>query len=167
MVLETNRLLLIPMTIDFIDALLSGDQRAYALFDIQPSEEWPSNDIFDVLPMIRESLLPKKEPNGFDAWIFIDKAGRNIVGDGGFKGDPNENGEIDIGYGIVPAQMRKGYAFEAASELIRWGFTNSNVKSITANCLNENEASEKLLEKLGFKKTKVVEDFTYFILQQS
>ena len=86
--------------------------------------------------MIKESLLFKKEPNGFEAWIFIDKTYRNIVGDGGFKGDPNENGEIDIGYGIVKSKRRKGYAFEAVSG----GFTNSNVRYITADCMNENEA---------------------------
>ena len=33
------------MTIDFIDALISGDKRAYTLFDIKPSEEWPSNEV--------------------------------------------------------------------------------------------------------------------------
>ncbi|NLD50700.1 MAG: GNAT family N-acetyltransferase, partial [Clostridiaceae bacterium] len=96
---------------------------------------------------------------------FIEKADRSIVGDGGFKGDPNENGEIDIGYGIVKSKRRKGYGFEAVSELIRWGFTNSNVRCITADCLNDNEASIKLLEKLGMKKTKVVENLSYFILQ--
>ena len=166
MVLETNRLLLIPMTIDFVDALINGDKRAYTLFDIKSSEEWPSNDIFEVLPIIKESLLMKKEPDGFEAWIFIDKSDRNIVGDGGFKGEPNENGEIDIGYGIVKSKRRKGYAFEAVSELIRWGFTHPSVKYITADCLNENEASIKLLEKLGMKKTKVVGELCYFIMQR-
>ena len=166
MVLETKRLLLIPMTIDFIEGLINGDKKAYSLFDIKPSEEWPSKDIFDVLPMIKESLLQKKEPDGFDSWIFIDKFDRSIVGDGGFKGEPNEDGGIDIGYGIVKSKRRNGYAFEAVSELIRWGFSKSNVKYITADCLNENEPSIKLLEKLGMKKIKTEDELSYFIYQQ-
>jgi RimJ/RimL family protein N-acetyltransferase len=166
MVLETDRLLLMPMTIDFIDGLIDGGNGAYELFDIRPSEEWPSDEIFNVLPMIKESLLLKKEQNGFNAWIFVDKFDRSIVGDGGFKGEPNENGEIEIGYGIVKSKRRRGYAFEAVSELIRWGFSNSNVKYITADCLNENEASINLIKKLGMEKTKMVGGLSYFILQR-
>ena len=57
MILETNRLLLIPMTIDFIDGLISDDKKAYSLLDIKLSEEWPSEEILNVLPMVKESLL--------------------------------------------------------------------------------------------------------------
>jgi len=167
MVLETNRLLLLPMTIDFIDGLISGDKKAYSLLNIKPSEEWPSEEIFSFLPMIKKSLLQKKEPTGFDSWIFIDKYDLCIVGDGGFKGEPNENGGIDLGYGIVKSKRRNGYAFEAVSELIRWAFSKPNVKYITADCLNENEPSIKLLEKLGMKKIKIEDGLSYFILKKS
>ncbi len=165
MVLETNRLLLIPMTVDFIDGLINGNNKAYSLLDIKPSEEWPSQDIFEVLPIMKESLLQKKEPDGFDAWIFIDKYDRSIVGDGGFKGEPDENGGIDLGYGIVRSKRRKGYGFEAVSELVKWGISKSNVKYITADCLNENEPSIKLLEKLGMKKIKTEKEISYFIFE--
>ncbi|GEM_PF-6903591 len=57
MVLETNRLLLQPMTIDFIDGLINGDKKAYSLLNIKPSDEWPSEEIFSFLPMIKKSLL--------------------------------------------------------------------------------------------------------------
>lgn len=59
MVIETNRLLLMPMTIDFIEGLINDDKKAYSLLDIIPSEEWPSEEIFSALPMIKESLSQK------------------------------------------------------------------------------------------------------------
>lgn len=31
----------------------------------------------------------------------MDKSDNSIVGDGGFKGTPNDNGVIEIGYGII------------------------------------------------------------------
>jgi ribosomal-protein-alanine N-acetyltransferase len=166
MVLETNRLLLIPMTVDFIDGLINGDKNAYSLLDIKPSEEWPSEEIFSVLPMFKQSLMQKEEPTGFDAWIFIDKFEKCIIGDGGFKGEPDENGGIDLGYGIVKSKRRNGYAFEAVSELMRWALSKSNVKYITADCLDENEPSIKLLEKLGMRKTKSEDGISYFIFQR-
>ena len=39
MVLETDRLQLIPMTIDFVDSLVHGDIEAYSPYNIRPSEE--------------------------------------------------------------------------------------------------------------------------------
>lgn len=49
MIIETNRLLLVPMTIDFIDGVISGDIKAYSLFDIKTSGEWPTDEIYNVL----------------------------------------------------------------------------------------------------------------------
>jgi hypothetical protein len=109
MVLETDRLQLIPMTIDFVDALVRGNTEAYSLYDIKLSDEWPSDEIMGVLPIIQGSLASKSGPDGFDSWIFVDRSDRSIVGDGGFKGGIDEQGRIDLGYGIARSKRRKGY----------------------------------------------------------
>lgn len=49
--------------------------------------------------------------------VFIDKVDRSIVGDGGFKGEPNINCGIDIGYGIVKSRRRNGYALKQSQNL--------------------------------------------------
>ena len=165
MVLETKRLLLMPMTFKFVDGILNNDENAYSLFGIKHSEEWPTRDIFDVLPMIKEKLRIEQEPSGFDAWIFINKIDRSIVGDGGFIGAPNENGHIDIGYGIVESKRRNGYAYEAASALIDWGLSQRGVKGITADPLKDNLPSIKLLQKLGMKMLNTAGERTYFLLE--
>lgn len=35
----------------------------------------------------------------------MDKSDNSIVGDGGFKGTPNDNGVIEIGYGIIEGNL--------------------------------------------------------------
>ncbi|WP_331460506.1 GNAT family N-acetyltransferase [Gracilibacillus suaedae] len=41
---------------------------------------------------------------------------------------------------------------EAVKEIIHWAFTSNSVKRITAECENNNVASIRVLEKLGFNR---------------
>lgn len=44
----------------------------------------------------------------------------------------------------------KGYATEGAATLIRWGFSAWGVQRVTATTYQENLASRRVLEQLGF-----------------
>lgn len=160
--IETERLLLIPITFQFISKLLNEDITAYEEFGIKPDDEWPNKDTRDIMPVIKEKLSQESAPDGFGAWLFIDKLSNSIVGDGGFKGSPSNKGEIDLGYGVIESKRRQGYAFEAAKALLEWGLQQDNVKAITAKCLKNNTASYNLLRKLGMNEIKQDDEFIYF-----
>lgn len=162
--LETERLLLVPMTFSFVSKLLNNDSSAYEEFGIKPINEWPNKDTLDILPIIKEKLSVLPEPDGFGAWLFIDRADNIVIGDGGFKGPPGENHKIDIGYGIIEGRQRQGYAFEAVTALIKWGFSQDNVRKITANCLISNAPSHGLLLKAGMKEISRDDEYIYFEL---
>lgn len=148
--INTRRLRIVPMTYDFVLRVMSNDPSAYSLIDAVKTEMWPETaDIKDILHIIRDSLSNKPNPDGFDAWLFISKEDNSIVGDGGFKGTPDKNGIIDIGYAVVEAQRRKGFAMEAVSALINWGLSQDGVTAVTADCLDDNIPSIKILRKLG------------------
>jgi ribosomal-protein-alanine N-acetyltransferase len=87
-----------------------------------------------------------------------------LIGDIGFKGLPNEHGEIDLGYGIVQSETQNGYAKEAASGLIEWAFKQAGVKTITANCSKDNFASQKILTFLNFSKVEEDHEMIYWKL---
>lgn len=150
--IHTDRLILMSYTIRLATNIL-GDQLA-DVYDngLQPGEGWPDEDTLETLPRILTNLQKVGEPTGFESWMVIKKDGRQVIGDVGFKGVPNAHGQIDIGYGIIKAEQKKGYAAEAAAGLIRWAFTNESVKEITARCLIRNTASVRVLEKIGFKE---------------
>ena len=76
-----------------------------------------------------------------------------MIGDIGFKGKPDSEKTVEIGYGIQPSAQNKGYAAEAVKEIIKWAFTFENVNKIIAECHDENIASIKVLEKLHMRKT--------------
>jgi [ribosomal protein S5]-alanine N-acetyltransferase len=50
-------------------------------------------------------------------------AGR-AVGHAGYHGAPDERGMVEIGYRIIPAMRRNGYARAAVTELLAWARAN-------------------------------------------
>ena len=61
-----------------------------------------------------------------------------------------------IGYFIDPKYWGNGYATEASTEMIKFGFEQLNLNKIIGRCKKENIRSKKVLEKLGFKYEKTV-----------
>lgn len=61
-------------------------------------------------------------------------------------------GAKEIGYSISPAYQRKGYAYEAITAIINLLQNDLKQELVVAGVLEENTASIKLLEKLGFQK---------------
>lgn len=135
LIFNTNRLKVIACTPDFLSTI---SLREYEIGNhIKGHVSELQNDA---------SLL------GWGPYFVVEKETNTIVGDIGFKGKPSEEHTVEIGYGIIPAAQNKGYATEAVSTLIEWAFASGQVKKIIAECLHDNLASIKVLEKLGMKK---------------
>ena len=70
----------------------------------------------------------------------------------GFKGVSAGYKQVEIGYGIDPDYRNKGYTTESAQALIQWAFQDERCKSVVAcDVLNDNLASIRVLDKLGFE----------------
>ncbi|GAQ19775.1 GNAT family acetyltransferase [Oceanobacillus picturae] len=98
----------------------------------------------------------KEDPSliGWGVWLVINREDYNIIGDIGFKGKPNLENTVEVGYGIIPSAQNKGYATEAVREIIKWAFSFENVKKIVAECQNDNLSSVRVLEKLQMERTE-------------
>ncbi|WP_108669925.1 GNAT family N-acetyltransferase [Peribacillus acanthi] len=94
---------------------------------------------------------------GWGVWLVKLKDTNEIIGDIGFKGKPDHLGKVEIGYGISPSAQRKGYATEAVDGLIHHAFSTRKVDKVVAECLQDNVASIKVLEKVGM--TRIGSDY--------
>ena len=81
-----------------------------------------------------------------------------LVGMCGFVALPDANGVVEIGYGIAPACRGKGYATEVAQALVEFASNDERVRTICAHTLPEANASTRVLEKCGFRKTGEIVD---------
>jgi [ribosomal protein S5]-alanine N-acetyltransferase len=57
--------------------------------------------------------------------------------------------EWEVGWAVHPAEWGKGYATEAAWQVMDWGFKELKIHRIVAFCHASNAASVRVMEKLG------------------
>jgi RimJ/RimL family protein N-acetyltransferase len=59
--------------------------------------------------------------------------------------------DVDIGFAFLPAYAGQGYAFEAATAVLDYGYQELQLSRIIAVTMPENRRSRRLLEKLEMK----------------
>ncbi len=133
-ILETQRLKLLPFTLELKRATLAERARLAEMLEIEIPDAWPGADMLEALP------------------FFIEEAEQIAIGGIGFHGGPDEAGMVEIGYNIIPAYERQGYATEMARRVIEWAFHTPGIQVITAQCLDDNIGSIRVLEKVGMRR---------------
>jgi [ribosomal protein S5]-alanine N-acetyltransferase len=85
-------------------------------------------------------------------WLIIPKsepAGAGVIG---FRGPPDDQGKVVIGYCIDPSCQNRGYMTEAVNAMIEWAFQNLSCKTIVAEVVETNIPSIRVLEKVGARR---------------
>jgi RimJ/RimL family protein N-acetyltransferase len=60
--------------------------------------------------------------------------------------------QAELGWCLDPAHSGHGYATEAVGALIRLCFEDLRLRRVTANCFADNEASWRLMERVGMRR---------------
>ena len=152
--LSESRLELIPATAALVRAEMECGRPFFHMLGVQPVDGWPPVDTADALPFFLEQLQKGPEMEGWLAWYWVltGKSGEEsvLVGNGGFKGPPSSDGIVEVGYYVRPAHRGHGYGTEAVCCLLEHALSRAGVKLVIAQTQHDNEASVKLLEKVGF-----------------
>lgn len=86
----------------------------------------------------------------YTVWLIqFNDENKQIIGDLCFKG-LNEDGTVEIGYGIKPEYQGRGLATEAVTAMAKWAITQPNVLRVEAEAEPNNIASQRVLQKSGF-----------------
>ena len=149
--LETKRLELLPFTMDLKKVTLTERTRLTEMLGAAIPDDWPGAEMLEALPFFIESM--EKDPLGL-VWdgIILHKADQGAIGCIGFHGPPDESGRVEIGYNIIPAYEGQGYATEMARRLIDCAFQMPGIQVVTAECLDDNLGSIRVLEKVGMRR---------------
>ena len=94
---------------------------------------------------------------GFGRWAVILKSNESFLGWCGIK-FTQEIDEYDIGFRFFQKYWGLGYATEAAKACINWAFQNIDTMEIIGRVMPKNIASCKVLENIGLKIHKRIED---------
>ncbi|HCI80751.1 MAG TPA: GNAT family N-acetyltransferase [Ktedonobacter sp.] len=150
-VLESERLLLIPFSLDLKKLTLANKSKLAELLGVHVPEHWPQKDFAEALPFFIGQMEQDPTHATWDV-ITVHKADKVVIGGIGCHGAPDEAGMVEIGYDIIPEYQRHGYATEMAGRFITWLFQQPDIKVITAECLDDNIGSIRVLEKVGMKR---------------
>ena len=143
----TSRLQILSCTLQYFTALLQGKNRLGELLDIDIPEFWTESP--EVILVAYDKLRNDPSMLGWFLYLVIHQEDRRLIGTGGFKGRPDENGTVEIGYEIISAYRDQGYGTELTQALIRFAFSHSYVQKVVAHTEEEYTASVKVLQKSG------------------
>jgi RimJ/RimL family protein N-acetyltransferase len=151
--------------------------------DLSLIAEWVNNPAFlgeyNSLPQISETELEKDyEKKSFELMDFIveKKDGSGIGFICHFTLMHPAGRRLEIGYSLVPSERGKGYGTEAVRIMVDYLFLSRDTMRIQACTDTRNLASQRALEKAGFKKEGIirksgfcrgewVDDYQYSILR--
>lgn len=103
-----------------------------------------------------EKEYDKRPPE--ENWFFIEKKDGTKVG-AAFHFP--EGRLLEIGYALVPSERRKGYGTEAAKIMVDYLFLSKGIVRIQAHTDVRNAVSQKVLEKIGFKKEGIIRKYAF------
>ena len=152
--LNTERLRLIPLKLDEFKLLLEeGVEKMESHLGLAHSGEVLDDHTQKALEYLYSEAL--KNPNEYlwyTNWQIVLKESNLMIGSADFMGCPDEDGEVEIGYGIHEVHRNQGYMTEALAALFSWALKQKNVHFIMAETEPSNIASQKVLLNCGMKK---------------
>lgn len=147
-IIETDRLILRPteeqdLKILFDILLIPEVNKYYLTTKIGKTFE-------EDLPWQMKKLKVAKNKDIFQ-WSIIKKENNKCIDQINIQEKKDRPIEIrDIGWFIDPMEQRKGYAYEAANNIIDYMFNEVEISAIETSSAVCNPASYGLMEKLGF-----------------
>jgi RimJ/RimL family protein N-acetyltransferase len=143
MVIETDRLLLRPLDVNYLDEVIA----MHAMPDV----------IRTMGTFERGSIAARLERNeqewrerGYGLVAILERATGRFLGRSGLKYWP-QFGETEVGWVLRPDVWGRGFATEAGQACVEWGFSSLEVPYLTAMIVPDNQRSIRVAERLGMR----------------
>ena len=112
-----------------------------------PQENWEAHVLAYLLNLIAEN----QESVGWCRYLLLRQDGRRIlIGTFGAGFPSVDRGESEIGYGLLPAWQRQGFAAEAVTAMLPWLQQRRPIEAFVAQTFPHFYGSVRVLEKCGF-----------------
>lgn len=149
--IETKNLTLIACDQRLLEVALAGNEQLSQHLQVTVPENWTAFGA-RALKHSLDKLNSAESEKGWWSYLPVHRDDNMLMGLCGYKGQPNEKGQVEIGYEIKAEYRNRGLATELAMSLIEHAFTVETVQAIQAHILGEINASTKVLVNCGFQK---------------
>jgi ribosomal-protein-alanine N-acetyltransferase len=153
--LETSRLLLRPLNaddLDFVFQHFSNPVISRYLLDEEPiTTREQAQAIIDFY------LAPGPRP--YNRWLIVRKLDQLPIGTCGFHRWQKAHQRAEIGYDLAQSAWKQGVMTEALNTVLQFGLEHMQLNRIEALVYPDNNASIRLLERLGFRKEGMLRQY--------
>ncbi len=152
--IETQRLFLVPSTAEMMHAAVEEDWPTLSrlLGGVDFADQW--SHFPEAMLWMRDRLQDEPEESIWWNYLIVLRSEARLIGTCGYKGPPEPDGSVEIGYEIADAYQSRGFATEAARALLEWALQQPGVACVKACTLAEENPSVMLLRRLGFLFTE-------------
>ncbi len=148
--LETARLYLRPPRMEDAEAIFEQYAQDAA---VTKYLTWrPHRDIEETRAFVRRCQDVWRDASAFP-WAIIRKAGGQLLGMIEMRIDGHR---VDLGYGLAQGYWGQGYTPEVVAAIMDWAWQQPTVYRVWAVCDIENQASARVLEKVGMRREGVL-----------
>ena len=137
---ETKRLRLYPASREQMEAFIAAET---------------DGDLKAAYTQMLEGCLRHPDQWEWYAMWMIELQDGTHIGDLCFKG-LDASGAAEVGYGLLEEYRGQGYAAEALEAAVSWALKQDGVTRVEAETEPDNRASQRILEKCGFRPSGVV-----------
>lgn len=153
-ILYTERLVMVPITIEIVEAMFLGRRDlAERALEAELPEAWPGRALVE--RAFRADIEAIRRNPDFRLWgdrVMITREGaRRVVGSVVFHGGPDDDGVVEVGYGVEKDSQCLGFATEATRAAVEWAFAQPPVRLVRATTPSWHVASRKVLERAGLR----------------
>lgn len=162
--LETTRLTLIPLTLEQLHLYVADTQQLEESLGLQTGHRVLAEPVLSIvvyftIPRVQDPVL---NPLFHTMWMAIDRQKQQFVAEAKFKGEPDETGTVEIGYGTYPTVHRQGYMTEMVAGLLQWATRQPGVRRVVADTEKRNIGSSKVLRNNGFRQFDEIEEMLWW-----
>jgi ribosomal-protein-alanine N-acetyltransferase len=109
-----------------------------------------------------ESIIQSFKSKQTVYWAISEKETDKLIGGCGFHDWHRFNFRIEIAYDIHPNYQRQGIMSASIMEVLKFAFMKMGVARVQATTIRENDASNNLLLKCGFKYEGLLRKYKFF-----
>jgi [ribosomal protein S5]-alanine N-acetyltransferase len=155
LLLETDRLLLRDVRASDLDAF-----QAY----MQPEPYWRHSPIDPPTPesvaaLVNSFLRSQAQKPRMDYFLAaVDKRSDEFVGEACLRVRSLAWRQGAVGWGVVDSRAGRGFATEIGRALLRLAFDGLNLHRVDAQCRSENQASRRIMAKIGMREEGIWRD---------
>jgi RimJ/RimL family protein N-acetyltransferase len=146
--LETDRLVLKPVLEDDADFIYQNvKENEIARWLISVPHPYPTDG---AIKYIRESTELMKKGLSYELAIRL-KSTDELIGIMAILKVDKKNKNAELGYWITKGYWNSGFATEAGNKVLEFGFNALNLERMYAKFVPENNASKRVMEKIGME----------------